>query len=150
MRLEPAKPENESGFYARLRERTTGDFYYERVEPANESGFPDIYFVRRDPQLAAGWTIHVEGTIELKFTETAVPNLKALCRGTQKAALLEYFEGGGRRRFALCYANGNVYLWNTVDYRKALRESTPGGWTSWFPLEHDDFSAWLASELEVQ
>ena len=150
MRLESSEPQNESDFYARLRERTFADFYYERVEPANESGFPDIYFVRRQPLLAAGWRVPIEGTIELKYTTTKSPNLRSLCRGTQKAALLEYFEGGGRRRFALCYANGTVYLWDTADYRRALRQDNAEDWTSNFPLEHPDFSAWLCSELEVE
>lgn len=150
MRLESSQPENESGFYARLLERTRGDFYYERVEPANESGFPDLYFVRRTPLYATGWTVPIEGTIELKYCETELPNLKVLCRGVQKAALLEYFEGGGRRRFALCYTHGEVFLWNTVDYRRALREESLLCYTSRLPLEHPDFSAWLHSELEVQ
>jgi hypothetical protein len=141
MRLEPSQPRSESDFYARLRERTIGDFFYERIEPSNESGFPDVYFVRRDS------IVPYEGTIELKFCETQVPNLRALCRGTQKAALLEYFEGGGRRRFALCYAHGDAFLWDTMDFRKALLQNDPGHWTSRFPLEHPDFSAWLCAEL---
>jgi hypothetical protein len=144
MRLESSEPKNESGFYARLRERTTADFFYERVEPANESGFPDLYFVRRGPILPP-----CEGTIELKFAKTKVPNLRSLCRGNQKAALLEYFEGGGRRRFALCYGYGEVFLWDTSDYRRALRQDNAEDWTAKFPLEHPDFSAWLLSELET-
>ncbi len=140
MRLAPSEPKNESGFFARLNERSRGTFYYERVEPANESGFPDIYFVRR-----GGLS---EGTIELKFAKTELPNLKALCRGTQKAALLEYYAAGGRRRFALCYCNGDAFLWDTRAYFRALRDESLLTWTSRKPLEAEGFTYWLENHLE--
>lgn len=139
MRLESSEPHNESGLYAHLRRHCAGDFYFERVEPANESGFPDVYYVRRDGT--------DEGTIELKYAKTKEPNLKALCRGNQKAALLDYSMAGGRRRFALCYCNGFVYTWSTKDYVHSLR--TDGrGWTDQRKLSDPDLSRWLMSRLE--
>lgn len=145
MRLEPSEPQNESQFYTRLRERTRGDFFFERIEPSNESGFPDIYFVRRNSIQRPN-----EGTIELKIAKTELPNLRSLCRGTQKASLIDYFEAGGRRRFALCYAHGMVFLWDTLAYRRALLSESLLTYTSQHPLEHTDFVKWLSKELEVK
>lgn len=141
MRLEPSEPENESQFYARLHGRILGRIYTERVEPANESGFPDVYFVMRD---GSG-----EGTIELKFARTAEPNLKSLMRGNQKASLLDYFEAGGRRRFALCYCNGMVYFWRTVDFVGSIK--TDGKrWTDRCAMAYPRWDLKLPEWLEMK
>lgn len=139
MRLESSEPKNESGLYASLRTACLGDFFFERVEPANESGFPDIYYVMRDRDN--------EGTIELKYAKTKEPNLKALVRGNQKAALIDYSAGGGRRRFALCYCDGFVYLWSTQDYVASILKDGRG-WTDRFGLNDPRLSAWLVERLE--
>lgn len=118
MREYPLSLKSESELYQHLRMLTERYFYYERVEPANESGFPDIHFnTRPDVGLA-----HMEGTIELKyFTEKQSPNLNtAKFRGNQKAALLEYEKAGGRRRFVLAYHNGQLMAWNTTNAAKAI------------------------------
>lgn len=141
MRLESQEPTNESRFYACLRNRTSSRIFYERVEPANESGFPDLYFVMRNMISPR------EGTIELKFCETELPNLKSLCRGNQKAALLDYFEGGGRRRFALCYSKGDVFLWDTIAYAQALRNDSLIGFNARIPLADPSFCSWLCQWL---
>lgn len=138
MRLEPSEPTNESGFYAGLSRATLGRIFYERIEPSNESGFPDIHFVLRDQS--------GEGTIELKYADTQKPNLRALSQGTQKAAILEYSQAGGQRRFALCYCNGYVYLWDTDDYRKAiLGDGTE--WTDVIRWDSEVLCNWLVSHL---
>ena len=139
MRLEPAEPKNESGLYTGLRTICIGSFYFERVEPANESGFPDIYYVMRDRDN--------EGTIELKFAKTKEPNLKTLVRGNQKAALIDYSAGGGRRRFALCYCDGLVYLWSTKDYLASLR-GDGRGWTDRIGFNDPRLCVWLIERLE--
>jgi hypothetical protein len=144
MRLESLQPENESDFYGCLSRLTSGDFFYERLEPSDESGCPDIYFVARSELNV----VNREGMIELKYTGTLLPNLRSLARGTQKAALLEYHEAGGRRRFALCYAGGTVYLWNTVQFAKALR-GDGRGWTASCELKSPVFRAWLHRELTI-
>lgn len=90
-----------------------------------------------------------EGTIELKFADTKEPNLKSLCRGNQKAALLEYYEGGGKRRFALCYCNGYVYIWHTEDFRKSLLGDGKS-WTTRVPWETVHLDLWLTRHLEVR
>lgn len=144
MRLESKQPESESEFFADLHKRTASRIFYERVEPADESGFPDIYFVIRNTGMCAP----EEGTIELKYARTELPNLRALARGTQKAAVLEYHQAGGRRRFALCWCRGYAYLWNTQDYAKSLREEGRG-WTSYKNIADPDFPIWLRGQLAV-
>lgn len=142
MRLESSKPENESQFYTRLNRKVGGEFYFERVEPSNECGFPDIYFVRRNVERPC------EGTIELKYTETQLPDLRTLCRGTQKAALIDYFDAGGRRRFALCYCNGEVFFWNTAAFLRAIVSDSLMSYTSRVGFESVDFRDWLTRMLE--
>jgi hypothetical protein len=90
--------------------------------------------------------IPCEGTIELKFAETELPNLKALCRGTQKAALLDYHQAGGRRRFALCYSKGDVFLWDTNAYFNALRVEGLLGFKR-ISLADPSFCPWLCQWL---
>lgn len=127
MRLEFPEPKNESGLYQGLRRRTAAYVYYERIEPATESGFPDVHFVLRPNACRVG--TQAEGTIELKFDRKAKLNLKPLMRGSQISALLDYFEAGGQRRFALCYHNGILYWWNTADLVKEVL-GNPGSWTA--------------------
>jgi hypothetical protein len=88
-----------------------------------------------------------EGTIELKYAKTKEPNLKALVRGNQKAALLEYSAGGGRRRFALCYCDGFVYLWSTAAYVASIR-GDGRGWSHRMALNDPRLSSWLVERLE--
>lgn len=121
-----------------------GRIFYERIEPADESGFPDIHFVLRN----TGMSAPVEGTIELKYAETELPNLRALTRGTQKAALLEYSQAGGRRRFALCWCSGYAYLWNTADFAKSIRGDGQG-WTSYQNIMSPEFPLWLTGQLAI-
>lgn len=142
MRLESLQPENESQFYSCLRKLTFADFYYERIEPSNESGFPDIYFVCRELSV----DVKPEGTIELKHCDTALPNLRSEVRGIQKAALMDYYEAGGRRRFALCYAQGTVYLWDTPAFFRSLL-GDGRGWRSSCQLDAPDFREWLRRNL---
>jgi hypothetical protein len=137
MRLESLQPKTESEFYSCLRGLTFGDFFYERIEPANESGFPDIYFVARDATVK-----NQEGTIELKYAGTVEPNLRSLARGSQKSALLDYYEAGGRRRFALCYTQGRVFFWDTPAFFRSL-VGDGKGWTDSFRLDGPEFRGWL-------
>jgi hypothetical protein len=90
-----------------------------------------------------------EGTIELKYSDSLEPNLRSLARGTQKAALLNYFLAGGKRRFALCYCKGRVYLWNTADFATSIR-GQGRSWTSSRLLIASDFADWLVEELRVR
>jgi hypothetical protein len=140
MRLESLEPKNESDFYACVRKLTIANIYYERVEPANESGFPDVYFVARTKMYS------FEGTIELKYTDTGLPNLRSLARGTQKAALLDYYAAGGARRFALCYANGRVYIWDTTMFARSLL-GEGRDWSSSIELKDPRFALWLLEAL---
>lgn len=106
---------SESGFYNVLKDYSCGWWYFERIEPANESGFPDIYFTAR-------YDDRGEGTIELKFFK---PNEKvslqgSKVRGTQKSALMDYYEASGKRRFFLAWKDGVVYAWDTANAVKAM------------------------------
>lgn len=141
MRLESTKPQNESDFYANLHKRTFGRVFWKRVEPADESGFPDTYFVVQNTGMSA-----IEGIAELKYAETELPNMKALCRGNQKAALLEYSQAGGQRWFALCWCRGYVYLWCTKDFAASLR-GDGRGWTAYKNMSDPDFALWLRGML---
>ena len=38
---------SESDFFQRVKKRTYGSIEWERIEPSNESGFPDTHFVIR-------------------------------------------------------------------------------------------------------
>ena len=145
MRLESLQPESESDFYRSIAARTFGRIFWERVEPADESGFPDTYFVIAEEQSDVVF-IEEEGTVELKYSETLEPNLRNLARGTQKAGLLNYHAAGGKRRFALCYCKGRVYLWNTQDYSIAIR-GDGRNWTSSKMLDDPEFTEWLVREL---
>lgn len=149
MRLEPSQPKNESDFFQSLRGRTGSYFYYERVEPANESGFPDVYFVTR-PNLAS-IVRPSEGTIELKYDVRREPNITSLLRGNQKTALLDYHAAGGTRRFALCYCNGGIFLWNTKDFRDAVlgmknNHTAARPWNITGEADYD-LTYWLRDEL---
>jgi hypothetical protein len=88
-----------------------------------------------------------EGTIELKFCDTELPNLKVLCRGSQKSSLLEYFEAGGRRRFALCYSKGDVFLWDTIAYALAIRNDSLLTFNDRISLADPSFCPWLCNLL---
>lgn len=141
MRLESLQPKNESEFFTCIRTLTGGDFYYERVEPSNECGFPDVYFVCRDKSRR-----QPEGTIEIKYADTKHPNMRSLMRGTQKAALLDYYEAGGARRFGLAYCGGEAYLWDTSGLALAIREDG-FGWNDYCSLASPEFRGWLKRML---
>ena len=100
-----------------------------------------MYFVCRKSGL--------EGTIELKFDERRAPNLKSLLRGNQMAALLEYSQAGGTRRFALCWCNGKVYLWNTEAFQRAIL-GYENSWTDLWEWSAEGLSEWLLAHLEVK
>lgn len=120
MRPETSDITSESKFYQALRDTTYGRISYERVEPATESGFPDTAFICRRQQANIFPTVHLEGTIELKFEKNAKINLKSKLEGNQIAAFLEYYERGGRTRFVLAYVGGKVLLWSTGSVVKAI------------------------------
>lgn len=103
-----ALPHDESSFFQRIKEDTLGTIFWERLELKTDSGFPDTYFVLRNPR-----TMYSEGTVELKFwKDKGTPNPQKMLRGTQKANFLEYFEAGGRRRWLLaCNSKGTVFLY---------------------------------------
>lgn len=87
----------------------------------------------------------------MKFDDRREPNIKTLLRGTQQSALLEYYEAGGRRRFALCYCKGLMFLWNTEDFRRAIIGEKLS-WTSerrWFNKEEQpwELTHWLKEIL---
>lgn len=133
---------SESDFFQRVKKRTLGTIGWERVEPANESGFPDTYFVvKRRGQPGA------EGTLEFKYAEkVGAPDLPALMRGNQKAALLEYQKMGGARRFYLVYTGrGEVWLYTTDDAVKCLLGD--GGVSAMAQMEEPSFTAWLVQCL---
>lgn len=124
IRETPLDIKNESQFYQHLKKLVELFLYMERVEPADESGFPDVSFCWREPQ---GDTTP-EGTIELKYFK---PNEKinlasAKLRGNQKAAHLEYWKAGGKRRFLFAYHNGVVYAWNTENAALAIMSKSHG------------------------
>ncbi len=128
-----------------MKKRTTGVIGFERVEPANESGFPDTYFIIKSPRSRKR-----EGTIEFKFWEDAgAPQLYGdVTRGNQKAALIEYARMGGDRRFFLVYARGEVWLYNTADALHSIvnRENRT---TALAQMEEPGFTHWLLSCLET-
>jgi hypothetical protein len=103
--------ESESHLYQKLSEWTGEWIYYERIEPANESGFPDIHFVVRTGFHGEDW----EGTIELKHfkpkekLDLSGPKVK----GTQKAALIEYYQAGGKRRWYVVYRDEVIFVYPT-------------------------------------
>lgn len=136
--------QSESDFYQRVKKRTYGSIMWERVEPSNESGFPDAHFVikRRG---AAG----PEGTVEFKYVGgNGSPSLASeLVRGTQKSALIEYHAAGGTRRFFLVYAGrGEVWLFNTADAVHSIVKGETRA-TALANLEEPSFTAWLISCL---
>lgn len=142
MRLEPHEPKNESDLFQGLRQRTGLYYYYERVEPANESGFPDVYYVARN---GSG-----EGTIELKCDRGKSMNLNKLLRGSQKSALLSYHEGGGRKRYVLSCWQGQLFLWDTEALRSEILRKGSKTFTSTRPWsiareKPEDLARWLSS-----
>jgi hypothetical protein len=147
MRLESEEPTNESQFYQLVRELTLGEIFWERVEPRDESGFPDTHFCFRDGRRG-------EGTVEFKYSRTkSYPRLATLLKRSQPASLLEYFAGGGRRRFCLCYAMGYSYFWDTeAMYRAILGKNSPASseWTSCIPCgDRSLLRSWIADSLRV-
>lgn len=116
------------------------------MEPANESGFPDTYFVIKSPK-----SKRREGTVEFKFWDgKGAPDLSGdLTRGTQKSALIEYSQMGGERRFFLVYTtDGSVWLYNTADaYHSIVKRENRA--TSMAQLEESAFVHWLLSNLEI-
>lgn len=103
--------ESESQLYQKLAEWTGAWIFYERIEPSNESGFPDVHFVVRK-----GYAKHdCEGTLELKYFK---PRDKldlsgSKVRGVQRAALMEYHQAGGTKRWFVAYHDGVVHIWPT-------------------------------------
>ena len=134
---------SESDFFQRVKKRTAGTIYWERVEPSNESGFPDTSFVIRSRGQGVA-----EGTAEFKYKDTAgAPNLSGdLVRGTQKSALLEYHQQGGRRRFFLVYTKGEVWFFNTEDAVASIL-SGQAKCTALGQMEEPAFTAWLLDGL---
>lgn len=134
MREAPLDIKNESQFYQHLKKLTENHIFYERVEPANESGYPDVGFVFR-PHLMGR---EAEGTIELKFFgPKETPNLNtAKTRGNQKAALIEYYQAGGRRRWVFAYHNEAIYIWDTHNAYLAITGRVHG--QRCFHLNDDD------------
>lgn len=100
----------ESEFYQELKKRTEGHIFYERIEPKTEGGFPDVHFVLRNLR-------GMEGTLELKVHKTKSPNLMTLMRGSQKAGILDYYQGGGSRRFVASYdlRQEMIFLYSTAE-----------------------------------
>jgi hypothetical protein len=146
MRLDPTEPEtsqaitSESDFFQRVRKRTYGTIHWERIEPNNESGFPDTYFINKSRGAAKP-----EGTIEFKYTDAAAPNLGGLMRGTQKSALIEYHQNKGTRRFILVYAgSGDVWFYNTADAVNTLITGNNSS-TALAKLEEPSFVSWLTT-----
>jgi hypothetical protein len=84
--------------------------------------------------------------MELKFASTQLPNIRTLMRGTQKAALLDYHEAGGTRRFALAYCQGETFVWDTSGLALAIR-GDGFGWNSSCKLESPEFRSWLKRML---
>jgi len=105
-------PTNESSFYIRCRDETLSSLYWERVEPVTESGFPDAVVTDRKSGM--------DTQVELKFCKTRTPNLNTLMKPTQKASIIDYQRGGGRKRVVLvCSNKGVVFFYSTkavVDY----------------------------------
>lgn len=147
MGLEYSEPKNESDFYQLLRKLTGGLFYYERVEPANESGFPDVYFVPRD----RGWGgLNREGTIELKYFKPREKlSLKsAKVRGNQKAALIDYHQAGGNRRYILAYQEGVIYFWTTSDAVKCMTGGDEISYSFTLRGREEQLGHWLAEMMK--
>jgi hypothetical protein len=149
VRLAPLDIRNESQFYQHLVNLTQSEFFYERVEPSNESGFPDAAFVDRRGEIS-------EGTLELKYFKSGEkPELaSAKMRGNQKAALIEYHRAGGNRRFVLAYHGPTkvVFAWSTEDAVRALTRKPHG--VRVFALgangdevEGPEFAKWLREVL---
>ena len=134
---------SESDFFQRVKKRTAGTVYWERVEPSNESGFPDTHFVIRSRGVSVA-----EGTVEFKYKEgSGAPNLAGdMMRGTQKSALIDYHAQGGNRRYVVVYNRGDVWVFNTADGVKSI----VGGactCTGLGRLEEPAFVAWLCDCL---
>lgn len=151
--MEFAEPKSESDVYGLIRDLTGGLIYFERVEPANESGFPDTYFTFREgrglPQR--------EGTVELKFFKPRdkLDLRSTKFRGVQTTALMEYHHAGGNRRFVLAYHDGVVHVWDTKNAYLALQgkshgvRSFPFEAAAWNPgyRESSTFHEWLPEVL---
>lgn len=143
--MSDAPIESESDFFQRVKKRTYGSVEWERIEPSNESGFPDTHFVVRS-RLGKG----PEGTLEFKFKDgVGTPDLSGdLVRGTQKSALIEYYQAGGRRRFFLVYTGrGDVWFYTTEAAYNAIlgKENQPSALAQ---MEEPSFCAWLLSLLK--
>lgn len=137
------KIESESDFYQRVKKRTVGSVYWERIEPSNECGFPDTYF-----RIKSRGCANPEGTLELKYKAThgGTPSLSGdLLRGSQKSALIDYHSNGGNRRFFLVYsADGDVWFFNTADAYHSIVKGEARA-TAVAKLEEPGFCAWLLS-----
>jgi hypothetical protein len=153
MRETTLELKNESALFQHLNTLVKSYLNMERVEPTNESGFPDVHFNWRKfgdkPQ-------GPEGTIELKhFKKNEKVSLNsAKMRGNQKAAHLEYYQADGRRRFVMAWHNGNLHVWNTEQAYNAILQRPHG--QRLFPLgsldetdhsERIQFVNWLREVL---
>ncbi len=105
--------ENESNFFQWLKTWTENWIYWERIEPANECGFPDTTFVTKHS--------HVEGAIELKYCDKPTP-LSKLMRSSQIVSFVDYYNAGGRKRGLIKYVKSeqSLYFYNTAEVVKAL------------------------------
>lgn len=140
---------NESTFFQKVDEWTGEAIYFERIEPSNESGFPDTYFVVR-----TGFMLdHCEGTIEFKFFK---PNEKldlssSKTKGTQKAALIDYYQAGGRRRWFIAMKGTTIYMWPTWKAVDAIlgKEVQPHTYLINDLFLPEEFRKWMLEVLSV-
>ena len=120
MQRERPRIGSESDFFQEVRSLSTGRIYFERVEPKDESGFPDTYFVLKDFP-------GVEGTIEFKFSRSPTTQIGTMLRPTQRVRAFEYYEAGGTRYFGLLYNPTGAWLFDSREMAMAaLRKSVSG------------------------
>lgn len=109
---------NESNFFQWLKTWTEHWIYWERIEPANECGFPDTTFVVKNRK--------IEGAIELKYCDEPTP-LSKLMRSSQIVSFVDYYNAGGRKRGLIKYVRSEktLYFYTTLDVVKSLSAEKP-------------------------
>lgn len=92
---------SESDLFQWLKTWTEYWIYWERIEPANECGFPDTtYVMKNNPGQKRRPSI--EGAIEFKYTEK-YSKLYPLMRRSQIVSFVDYEKAGGTKRFVFKY-----------------------------------------------
>lgn len=116
---------SESNFFQWLKKWSEHFIYWERIEPANECGFPDTTFVFSKPKADK-----IEGAIELKYTAEN-QHLNKLLRPSQVVSFIDYFKAGGDKRYVFKYVRDtqSIHMYSTFKVAKAILGKDTPSWT---------------------